>query len=308
VKPLISIKNLNVWYKTKKVLNGISFDIEEGKTIGLVGESGCGKTTIGLSIMGLLPKDAKVYGTIEYKEKNILSFSQSELQKIRGSKISIIFQDPKSYLDPLFTVGNQIKETILSHQKLSKKEANNMTIELLKKVGIPKPEIRMNEYPHSFSGGMLQRVMIAQAISSNPELLIADEPTTALDVTIQAQILNLLHELKDEIGMSILLITHNFGIIAQMSDYVVVIYGGEVFEIGESIEIFDNPFHPYTKLLISSISKQIASFENGIFPRDEQISGCKFYIRCKEKIKDCKNIHPIMREVKRGHFVMCHRI
>jgi len=250
---LLSIENLNVSYFKNPVLHNINLEVFEGETLGLIGSSGSGKTTIALAIMGLLPKEAKVKGAIKYLGKNLLSLKEKGINKIRGSEISIIFQEPLSALDPLFSISKQIEETITTYSTLSKKGAEKRAEELLKRVGIS--ETRRDEYPHSFSGGMAQRIMIAQAISGNPRLLIADEPTSSLDTTIQVQILNLLQGLKDELGMSILLITHDLGVIAQMADRVCVIYKGEIVESASCIEIFDNPQHPYTKALMESMFK-----------------------------------------------------
>ncbi|MEW6103716.1 MAG: ABC transporter ATP-binding protein [bacterium] len=304
MNPLLSIKNLNVSYGKTQVVSNASLKILEKETIGLIGKSGSSKTTIALSIMGLLPEDATATGEIIYKEKNLLTLKEKEINKIRGCEIAMIFQDPVSVLDPLFSIKEQIKETITAHLDISKKEVEKRIEDLLKKVGIQK--IRLNEYPHSFSGGMAQRIMIAQAISSNPKLLIADEPTSSLDVTIQSQIMNLLHSLKSELEISILLITHDLSIIAQMADYVYVIYSGEIIESASCLEIFDNPSHPYTKALIDSIPKKGKDLS---FIEDTQIledKPCRFYSRCKEKISLCEKEKPEIKKIE-NHYVRCHK-
>ncbi|MEW6006812.1 MAG: ABC transporter ATP-binding protein [bacterium] len=304
MKPLLSIKNLNVSYGKTQVVRNASLKILEKETVGLIGESGSSKTTIALSIMGLLSKDANVSGEISYKEKNILLLKEKEINKIRGCEIGIIFQDPVSSLDPLFSIKEQIKETIISHLDIPKKEVEERIEGLLKKVGIQK--IRLNEYPHSFSGGMCQRIMIAQAISGNPKLLIADEPTSSLDTTIQAQIMNLLHNLKEELEIAILLITHDLGIIAQMADYVYVIYSGEIVEEASCLEIFDNPCHPYTKALIDSISKKGKPLPSISDMEILENKPCRFYLRCKEKTSLCEKEAPEIKKMG-NHYVRCHK-
>lgn len=304
MKSLISIKDLSVSYYKNPVLSHISLKIKEKETLGLIGSSGSGKTTIALAIMGLLPKDAKVSGIIEYNGKNILSLPEREINKIRGCEISIIFQDPVSSLDPLFPIKDQIRETIMTHHNISKKGAENMVEGLLNKVGISKT--RMDEYPHSFSGGMAQRIMIAQAISTHPKLLIADEPTSSLDVTTEGQILNLFKLLKGELSMSILLITHDFSIIAQMADYVYVIYHGEIVEAASCIEIFDNPSHPYTKALMESIPKKGGILSSLLDIPILNDKPCKFFSRCKEKITLCEKLNPEIKKINTHHYIRCH--
>ncbi|MEW6482095.1 MAG: ABC transporter ATP-binding protein [bacterium] len=304
MNPLLSIKNLNVSYGKTHVVRNAGLNILEKETVGLIGESGSGKTTIALSIMGLLPKDANASGEISYKEKNLFLLKEKEINKIRGCEIGIIFQDPVSSLDPLFPIKEQIKETIISHLDISKKEVEERIEGLLKKVGIQK--IRLNEYPHSFSGGMCQRIMIAQAISGNPKLLIADEPTSSLDTTIQAQIMNLLHNLKEELEIAILLITHDLSIIAQMADYVYVIYSGEIIESASCLEIFDNPFHPYTKALIDSIPKKGKPFSSISDMEILENKPCRFYSRCKEKTSLCEKEAPEIKKMG-NHYVRCHK-
>jgi len=260
-RKLIEIKDLKTYFYTddgvSKAVDGVDFEIYPRETLGLVGESGCGKSVTALSILQLLEKPAGkiVCGQILFKGKDLFKLNQNEMRKIRGADISMIFQDPMNSLDPVFTIGEQISETILLHKNVNKREAIKQSIEILKKVGIPLPEQRMDEYPHQLSGGMRQRVMIAIALSCNSKVLIADEPTTALDVTIQAQILDLINEIKHNFGMSILMITHDMGVIAEVADRVGVMYAGKIVEYAEVKMLFANPMHPYTWGLLNSIPR-----------------------------------------------------
>jgi peptide/nickel transport system ATP-binding protein/oligopeptide transport system ATP-binding protein len=303
-KQLIKVENLRVYFFTEegtvKAVEGIDLDILKGETLGLIGESGSGKTVTALSIIRLLPiPPAKIIsGSIIMDDINLLELPEDDLQRIRGGKISFIFQDPMTSLNPLFSVVDQIAENLRNHQSMSQKEANSEAINLMKEVGIPDAEQRSEDFPHQFSGGMRQRIMIAMALSCRPSLLIADEPTTALDVTIQAQILNLIEELKTKYNTSVLYITHNFAVIAEIGDRIAVMYAGYIVEEGDVYTIFENPSHPYTRDLLSSIprvDKKLDKLEviqgnipNLIYPP----SGCRFHPRCKDVMEKCKTVVP----------------
>ena len=261
--PVLEVKNLKTAFRTEQgqviAVDDVSFSVMPGQTIGIVGESGCGKSVTSLSIMGLIPNPPGkiVGGEIRFKGKDLVTLPASEMRRIRGNEISMIFQEPMTSLNPVFTIGNQIMETIILHQKLGKKEAREKAIEMLRLVGIPAPERRIDDYPHQLSGGMRQRVMIAMALSCNPKVLIADEPTTALDVTIQAQILELIKGLREKLQMAVVLITHDLGVVAETCDYVVVMYAGKVVEQGTAEDIFYRPVHPYTRGLLNSIPESV---------------------------------------------------
>ena len=313
---VLEVTNLVTKFKSADGLlpavRGASFSVKKGETLCIVGESGCGKSITALSIMGLLPSNGLITdGSITFNDQNLASMSPKEMQKLRGNDVSMIFQEPMTALNPVFTVGFQIREPLMIHQKLSKKKAHARGIELLKMVGIPSPAERMNQYPHELSGGMRQRVMIAIALSCNPSLLIADEPTTALDVTIQAQIIDLLNDLKEQLDMSMIMITHDMGVVAEIADRVIVMYAGEVIEEGRVEEIFENPQHPYTKGLLSSVPnvddphfdlKPIA----GSMPMlNEQISGCRFHPRCPHAFDKCFHESPKTFSVTDKQHVRC---
>jgi len=249
---LLEIKNLNLWYRDKQALFNVSFEINEGEILCIVGESGSGKSSILFTILRLLPSYAKVSGSIKFLGREILKLPEREMKNIRGKEIGMIFQEPSLYLDPLFTVGQQIQETYLSHFKVKKKEAYEATIRAMRKAGIPKPEEKYRMYPHQLSGGLKQRVCIANAVVCNPKLILADEPTTALDVSVQKKILALFRRLKEE-GKAVILITHDFGVVAEVGDRVIVLKEGRIVEEGNVFEIFDNPKHEYTKKLLSAI-------------------------------------------------------
>ncbi|MEC9488170.1 MAG: ABC transporter ATP-binding protein, partial [Halanaerobium sp.] len=289
---LIEVRGLQTYFYTEdgvvKAVDGVDFEIYKGETLGVVGESGCGKSVTSLSIMRLIPNPPGkiVGGDILFEGDSLLKKSESEMRKIRGNDISMIFQEPMTSLNPVYTVGDQIAEAIILHQKVSKKEAIERAVEMLRKVGIPLPEQRVNEYPHQLSGGMRQRVMIAMALSCNPKMLIADEPTTALDVTIQAQILELMNELKNEFDASIMMITHDLGVIAEVADRVAVMYAGKIVEYSDAVSIFKNPKHPYTWGLLKSIPRLDKTTERlmnieGVVPNPLFFpDGCKFHTRC----------------------------
>ena len=320
---ILEVKNLVTQFKVDKdtiqAVRGVSFDIYKGKTLGIVGESGSGKSTVALSIMRLISPDiGKIYGDkILLQDQDILKLSEGEMRKIRGNKISMIFQEPMTSLNPVFTIGNQIQEVLLLHQDISPKEAKNKCIELLDLVSIPAPKKRIREYPHQLSGGMRQRVMIAMTLACQPSVLIADEPTTALDVTIQAQILDLMRKLQAEMGMGIVLITHDLGVVAEMCDKVAVMYCGKIVEYADVNTLFSNPSHPYTKGLIASVpffkslqnnNKKRLSTIAGVVPSLSQLPlGCSFQARCHLVDVDCKgnNGDPLLREISPKHSVAC---
>ncbi len=316
MEKILEVKNLQTSFFTDrgevKAVDNVSFDLYKGKTVGIVGESGCGKSVTSLSIMRLIPSPPGkiVGGEILYKGQNLLNLNMEQMRKIRGNEISMIFQEPMTSLNPVFTVGNQLIEAIRLHQDLSKKAALDKAVEMLKLVGIPAPDKRVNDYPHQLSGGMRQRVMIAMALSCNPNILIADEPTTALDVTIQAQILDLLRDLQQKMGMSIMLITHDLGVVAEMADEVVVMYAGKVAERGPVNEIFASPKHPYTQGLLNSIpilskdpsgkvKKKRLEPIPGIVPNLLDLPrGCRFQERCKHVVQACREAEPELRVLK----------
>ena len=315
---LLEINDLTVHYITRsstvRAVNNISLAIDEGKTLGLVGETGAGKTTTALSILGLVPNPpGKILGgEILFEGKNLLQASEKEMCKIRGNQISMIFQDPMTALNPVLRIGDQIAESIQLHNGCSKAEAEEQSLRMLELVGI-RPE-RSGEYPHQFSGGMKQRVVIAMALACQPKLLIADEPTTALDVTIQAQVLELMNDLKERLRTAMLLITHDLGIVAETCDNVAIMYAGEIVEYGTLEHIFDNPLHPYTKGLFGSIPSLDKDVDRlspipGLMPDPANLpEGCKFCTRCENVCEICKTEVPEYLEVEMGHFVRCARL
>ena len=315
---LFEIKNLKTFFHTEagtvKAVNDVSFDIFKGEVLGIVGESGSGKSVTSLSINRLIPNPPGeiVSGEIIYDGKNLLELSYEEMRKYRGRHISMIFQEPMTSLNPVLRVGVQMNEVLVEHEGISEEEATKKSIEMLDAVGIPEPERRINDYPHQFSGGMRQRIMIAMALQCNPSLLIADEPTTALDVTIQAQILDLMMELKDSRNdAAILLITHDLAVIAETCDRVIVMYGGVIQEIATIDELFKNPLHPYTKALMNSIPKIDQKVDRlntlkGMVPSILDMPvGCKFCTRCDFVEQKCEDTEPELIEIKDGHLVRC---
>ncbi|HEX6769284.1 MAG TPA: ABC transporter ATP-binding protein [Candidatus Binatia bacterium] len=316
---LLQVKNLRTSFFTPegevRAIDGISFEIAEGRTLGLVGESGCGKSVTSLSIMRLIPSPPGkiVGGEIIYRGKDLLKLGNEEMRKIRGNEISMIFQEPMTSLNPVFTVGNQIGEAIKLHQGLDKQATRAKTIEMLRLVKIADPESRVDAYPHQLSGGMRQRVMIAMALSCNPSLLIADEPTTALDVTIQAQILDLMKELQQKIGMALLLITHDLGVVAEQADDVAIMYAGKMVERSNTKEIFTKPFHPYTVGLLNSLPSTGSAKKHrldaipGVVPNPLHLpSGCRFRDRCPKAADLCAQQEPELVAKEPGHTVACH--
>jgi len=312
---LLEVRDLSISFKTPtlplNIVNNLSFGIKEAEVFGLVGESGCGKSLTALAIMGLLPDSACAGGMINFKGRELLSLDKEQMRKLRGKDISMIFQEPMTSLNPVLTIGYQIAEVIFTHMGLSKKEAIDRAVEILRAVKVPSPEIRVKEYPHQMSGGMRQRVMIAMAIACNPSLLIADEPTTALDVTIQAQILGLLHGLKEERRMGLLLITHDLGIIAENADRVGIMYAGRLMEMADVRGLFSDPRHPYTMGLLGSIpGKKGTPLKPipGFVPRPGELpAGCKFSNRCGFVMPYCRENEPGLVLVSGGHSVRCFR-
>lgn len=294
-------------------VDGVDIYIKKGEVLGVVGESGCGKSVTSLSVMRLVPNPPGkiVGGSMVFKGEDLVHVSEKRMRKIRGNEIAMIFQEPMTSLNPVYSIGDQIGETVRLHRNLNKKEAKQHAVEMLRKVGIPRPEQIVNEYPHQLSGGMRQRVMIAMAMSCDPELLIADEPTTALDVTIQAQILDLMRKLNKESGAAIMMITHDLGVLAEMCDRVVVMYAGKVVEEGDVKTIFKNPKHPYTKGLIQSVPRmdddkdRLYSIPGNVPTPGSMPKGCRFAPRCEYVVSKCKEEMPELIELEFGHKSRC---
>jgi oligopeptide/dipeptide ABC transporter ATP-binding protein len=321
--PLLQIDNLKTYFFTAagvvRAVDGVSYEVRAGETLGVVGESGCGKSVTALSILRLVadPPGRVVGGAIRLDGRNLLEISERAMEDVRGNDISMIFQEPMTSLNPLLTVGRQISEAIALHQRLSRREALGQAIEMLRRVHFPEPERRAHAYPHQLSGGMRQRAMIAMALSCNPKLLIADEPTTALDVTIQAQILDLMRELQDTLGMAIILITHDMGVVAENADRVVVMYAGRKVEEAGADDLFDRPGHPYTKGLLGSLPNvEVAAKTDGRRARLNEIKGmvpsladlpkgCSFAPRCALATAECEAAAPPLEQHRPGHWVAC---
>lgn len=316
-QPILEIKGLKTHFFTDdgvvKAVDGVDLSILEGQTVGVVGESGCGKSVTSLSIMRLLAdtKGRVVDGSIMYRDIDLQTLSEKEMRAIRGNDIAMIFQEPMTSLNPILKIGEQLAESIRLHLKFNAQNAKKRALEALKSVGIPRPEAIMKEYPYQLSGGMRQRVMIAMAMSCEPKLLIADEPTTALDVTIQAQILDLMRKLKEEKNTSILFVTHDLGVVAEMCDRVVVMYAGKVVEEADVYTLFANPQHPYTRGLLNSIPKLLLNQNRlGSIPGNVPLfknmpKGCKFADRCSEQMPKCLDLDPSLERVSDGHFSRC---
>ena len=314
---ILEVKNLKTYFRTDaglvKAVNDVTFSVERGKTLGIVGESGCGKSITSLSIMGLVetPPGVHAGGEILFEGEDLLKKNEDQMRQIRGNKVAMIFQEPMTSLNPVFTIGQQLMEAILLHENVTKQQAREKGIEMLKKVKIPLAEKRFDEYPHQLSGGMRQRVMIAMALCCNPQLLICDEPTTALDVTIQAQILDLINELKEETGTSVMMITHDLGVIAEVADDVMVMYAGKVVEHATCDQIFDEPLHPYTAGLMNCIprldgddTKDLSVIEGMVPSFDDMPEGCAFSPRCPYAKEICRKQMPELAEAK-GRKVRC---
>jgi len=307
---LLGIRNLKVYFYSEdgvvRAVNDVDLDIGEGETLGIIGETGCGKTILGLSILRLLSENTKVEGRILYKGEDLLKLSEDEMRKIRGKEIAMIFQNPLSSMNPVLTIGTQVAEPVELHQHLDNQNAKEKVIEMLKSVRIPSPSKRVNEYPHEFSGGMRQRAMIAMGLICMPSLIIADEPTTGLDVTIQAQIVELMKEVLKDSGTSMLLITHDLGVAAELCDYIAVMYPGEIVEYADVRNIFKNPKHPYTRGFLDSLPGRGLKPIPGISPSLINIpEGCKFHPRCSYATGRCKKERPQMKKVGEKHFVRC---
>lgn len=321
-EPILSIEGLKTYFYTDegvaKAVDGVTYAIEPGETLGVVGESGSGKSVTALSILQLLPMPPGKFegGAIRFRGENLIGASEERMREIRGNEIAMIFQEPMTALNPVFTVGNQISETVKLHQGLDDDAARARAIEMLKKVGIPAPEKRVDEYPHQLSGGMRQRVMIAMAMACDPAVLIADEPTTALDVTIQAQILDLIRDLQEESGMSVLLITHDLGVVAETAHHVAVMYAGRVVEYAKASELFNEPRHPYTIGLLQSLPDLAVAGERltaipGMVPSATRFpSGCRFRTRCPLASAECEAEVPPLVPIAKGskHTVACHHL
>ncbi|MBN2395734.1 MAG: ABC transporter ATP-binding protein [Candidatus Atribacteria bacterium] len=319
-KKLLRVSHLKTYFYTHdgivKAVDAVDFSVKQGQTLGIVGESGSGKSVTALSIMRLIPQPPGkiVSGNVLFEGKDLCNLSEKEMRKIRGRKISMIFQEPMTSLDPVFTIGHEIIETILLHQNVTKKEAREKAIQMLEMVGIPDANKRMDNYPHELSGGMRQRIMIAMALSCNPALLIADEPTTALDVTIQAQILRLINNLKKTFNTAVLMITHDLGVISEMCDDVAVMYAGHIVEYSDVYTIFEHPMHPYTKGLYRSIprmDREVKKLDTirGMIPNLLNLPpGCPFNSRCEYAFDRCFKEIPKMVEVEPNHWVKCHLI
>ena len=317
----LDVRNLKVSFSTPQgnflAVNGINFQLHSGETLALVGESGCGKTVSALSILRLLPEPpAKITsGEIIFAGRDLLSLNAKQLREIRGNKIAMIFQDPMTSLNPVLTVGEQLIETLLRHKSLNKKEALKISAQLLGKVELPSPEDKLKQYPHQLSGGMRQRVMIAMALACEPKILIADEPTTALDVLIQAQILELLENLKKETGMSMLLITHDLGVVTEIAERVMVMYAGEGVETGATKDLLDSPHHPYTKGLISSRphlgstrekGQRLTEISGSVPTPHQRPTGCAFHPRCDWSTEQCKTKKPLLQNTNQNRQFSCH--
>ena len=318
-RPLLEMRELHTHFAVDtgefRAVDGVSFGLAPGRTLGIVGESGCGKSVTALSIMGLIPQPPGriAGGEILFEGTDLLQLSPAEMRERRGNQISMIFQEPMTSLNPAFTVGDQIVEGILRHREVTKQQAREHAVEMLRRVRIPSPERRFDEYPHKLSGGMRQRVMIAMALACDPKLLIADEPTTALDVTIQAQILDLMRQLRDETGAAIMVITHDLGVIAEIAHEVIVMYAGKIVERAEVSALFREPQHPYTIGLLGSIPKltteqpRLTTIE-GVVPNPLAMPvGCRFHPRCPFATDQCRSAEPALSEVQPGHFAACWR-
>lgn len=316
--PLLEVKNLQTAFSINdswhNAVDDVSFQVGRKRIVGVVGESGCGKSVLSLSVIGLLPKvNSQIRsGSVLFKGKNLTHLSEDEMNDVRGKDISMIFQEPMTSLNPVLTIGYQLQEVLFNHMNISKAEAREKSIALLKSVGISRSEKLVDEYPHQLSGGMRQRVMIAMAVACQPKLLIADEPTTALDVTVQAQILELLKEIQESNDMSIIMITHDLGVVAEMCDEVIVMYGGKIVEHTDVDTLFYAPKHPYTKALLHSIPRmeddvEVLNTIKGIVPSLVNMprTGCRFVNRCPHEMEDCSSVTPVLRQDSQGHDVAC---
>ncbi|WP_079526389.1 MULTISPECIES: ABC transporter ATP-binding protein [Halobacillus] len=316
MEQLLEVKNLVTSFRTAgqnvPAVRGVSFSVDRGETLCIVGESGCGKSITTLSVMGLLPNNGEIStGSVKFNGEELTVKKKEEMRRLRGNEISMIFQEPMTALNPVFTVGYQLMEPLKIHTKLSKAEVKHKAIDLLNQVGIPHPEKKLKQYSHELSGGMRQRVMIAIALACNPSLLIADEPTTALDVTIQAQILDLIDDLKEDLGMGVVMVTHDMGVVAEVADHVMVMYAGNVVETGSVEEIFTNPSHPYTKGLLASVpnvddaNHSLEAIPGSLPNINEKITGCRFHPRCPFATDKCKEEDPPHFSLSASHQSKC---
>jgi len=323
--PVLEIENLQTHFRTadgiNRAVDGLTLKIEPGQTLAVVGESGCGKSVTAMSVLRLLPDPpGRIAGSIRFMGRDLLAMSEAQMRQIRGNEIAMIFQEPMTSLNPVLTVGWQISEAILLHQNLDKAAARSRAVEMLALVGIPEPERRVNDYPHQLSGGMRQRVMIATALACHPKLLIADEPTTALDVTVQAQILDLMRDLKQRVGAAIMLITHDLGVVAEVAEHVVVMYAGRKVEEAPVRELFGNPRHPYTRGLLGAVPRlgsslneaasqtRLAEIPGLVMSLKKRIEGCVFAGRCAQATDVCKRVSPALRLAADQHIVACHYV
>ncbi|MFC1632186.1 ABC transporter ATP-binding protein [Candidatus Omnitrophota bacterium] len=314
---ILEVKDLHTYFyleeKVSRAVEGVSFTLQKGETLALVGESGCGKTVTALSIMGLVPNPpGKIMGgEVNFQGQDLTRLKRQKMRAIRGQEIGMIFQEPMSALNPLYTIGYQIQEALLAHQNLSRQEAQQRVVQLLRQVEMPQAEQRYSDYPHNLSGGLRQRAMIAQGLAGNPKILIADEPTTALDVTIQAEILQLFAHLKEKLNMSVLLITHDLGIVAEVADRVCIMYAGKVVEVTDVFTIFEQPKHPYTQKLLDSrpgrgqARKRLAAIRGTVPDPADKPSGCAFHPRCDRAIARCQDEYPPFLPFDQGHQVSC---
>lgn len=313
---LLQVNELTTSFRTTEgklpAVRGVSFSVDKGETLCIVGESGCGKSITTLSVIGLLPNNGEISGgSIKFQGEELTTKKENELRKLRGNDISMIFQEPMTALNPVFTIGYQLMEPLNTHRRMSNKEMKNKSIDLLKQVGIPDPEKKLKQFPHELSGGMRQRVLIAIALACNPSLLIADEPTTALDVTIQAQILDLIDDLKTDFGMGVVMVTHDMGVVAEVADRVMVMYAGHVVETGTVEEIFSNPQHPYTKGLLASVpnvddaNHELEAIPGSLPNLNETIPGCRFHPRCPFAMEKCKETDPPHFKISHQHYSKC---
>jgi len=319
VKPLLEVKALRTSFFTDagevRAVDGVSFSVAPGKLLGIVGESGSGKSACMLSIMRLLPESARIIGgEVIFEDQDLLKLSEPEMRHVRGARIAMIFQEPMTSLNPVFTIGSQIGEAVRLHQHTNRAETRNRTVEALRMVGIADPERRIDDYPHQLSGGMRQRVMIAMALSCNPRLLIADEPTTALDVTIQAQILDLIRELQVRLGLAVILVTHDLGIVSEYADDVTILYAARVMEQAPTAELFRNPLNPYTRGLLESIPgidgsrhRRLQAIPGSIPSALNPPAGCRFHPRCERAVPKCSDAEPPLENKGPNHYVACIR-
>ncbi len=318
--PLLEVRDLHTYFETEdgcgRAVDGVSFSVSSGRTLGLLGESGCGKSVTALSILRLVAPPGRIAaGEIRYRGEDLLQRSERAMREIRGGEIAMIFQEPMTSLNPVFTIGNQIGEAVRLHQRADRTTVRSRVVEALRRVEIPEPERRMGSYPHELSGGMRQRVMIAMALACRPSLLIADEPTTALDVTIQAQILELLRGLRDSLGMAMILITHDLGIVAEQADEVAVMYAGRIVEHATVLDVFERPLHPYTIALMQAAGqrhgerrRRLEALPGTVPSLFRRPSGCRFRDRCARAIAACSEIDPMLEEKAPGHTVACIRV